>query len=154
MGTEILNLRSQVSNLGPQAPYRTGTGQAAAKAALGSGPARSAKAAQGDPGAANPLDKRLRKACQDFEAIFLRYLLQKMRDSVPKGGLFGTSQGEEIFRSMLDGSLADEMAKSGSLGLGGTLYNQLARVVLEEPGSPGGGEAGLSPRDPEGPSGS
>jgi flagellar protein FlgJ len=94
---------------------------------------------------ANPAAQRLKKACQDFEAIFLRQLLQKMRDTVPKDGLLGNSQAEDIFRSMLDGAVADEAAKSGSLGLGATLYNQLSKVALKEPN---GAPPPLKPADP------
>jgi len=84
------------------------------------------------------LEQSLRRACQDFEAVFLRHLMTKMRESLPKGGLLGNSQGEKVFRSMLDAALADEMAESGSFGLGRMLYAQLSRVVLKEPSaSPG-----------------
>jgi flagellar protein FlgJ len=117
MGSEISSVKPQIGAAAPQS---------AARAAL---------------------EKRLRKACQDFEAVFMRQLLEKMRDTVPKGGLLGNSQGEQIFRSMLDGAMADEMAKSGAVGLGATLYQQLSRIVLKElnpavpPLKPGAGEA-------------
>lgn len=77
------------------------------------------------------LERRLRRACRDLEAVFLRHLLEKMRQTLPKGGLLGQSRGEELFRSMLDDALADEMAKSGSLGLGQVLYDQLSRSILK-----------------------
>ena len=102
-------------------------------------------AAPAQPAKADPAAGRLKKACQDFEAVFLRQLLQKMRDTVPKGGLLGDSQAEGIWRSMLDGALADEMAKSGNLGLGAMLYNQLAKVALKEPN---GASPPLKPADP------
>jgi flagellar protein FlgJ len=79
------------------------------------------------------LEQRLRRACQDFEAVFLRHLMEKMRESLPQGGLLGNSRGEKMFRSMLDAALADEMAQSGDFGLGRVLYAQLSEVVLKEP---------------------
>ena len=77
---------------------------------------------------------QLRRACQDLEAVFLRHLLEKMRETLPKGGLLGQTRDEQLFRSLLDSALADEMAESGSLGLGRMLYDQLSRAVLEHNG--------------------
>ena len=78
--------------------------------------------------AASPLHSKLRRACQEMEAAFLRELLETMRESVPtEDGLFGQSQGEEIFTQMLDDKLASEAAGRMTRGLlGEALYRQLA----------------------------
>lgn len=70
--------------------------------------------------------QRLKEAAGDFESLFVQQLMRTMRKSVPENGLFGTSNGEKIFREMLD----DEYAKLASkapegLGLKGSLYRQL-----------------------------
>ncbi|GAW29449.1 rod-binding protein [Carboxydocella sp. ULO1] len=70
-------------------------------------------------------DKKLKEACQQMEALFLHQLLQRMRATVPKGGLFPEDNGEEIFRDMLDGELAVQMSKAGGIGLAEMLYQQL-----------------------------
>ncbi len=81
--------------------------------------------------ALTPDQAKLKKACQDFEAIFLRFILRKMRDTVPKDGLLGNSDAQDTYRQMLDSALADEMSKSGSFGLGELLYKQMSERYRE-----------------------
>lgn len=76
--------------------------------------------------AKNPKEQaKLRKACEDFESIFLNYLLTKMRESVPKNDLMGSDHGEDIYRGLMDEELTKQMAASGGVGLGSSLYKQL-----------------------------
>jgi flagellar protein FlgJ len=70
-------------------------------------------------------DAKLKKACQDFESIFLNQMLSKMREAVPKSDLMGHSQAEETFQGMLDDELAKQMSANGGIGLGATLYRQI-----------------------------
>jgi flagellar protein FlgJ len=69
---------------------------------------------------------KLKKACQDFEALLLNQMLEVMRKSVPKNGLFSGGHAEEVFQSMQDEELAKHLAKSGGLGFADRLYAQLA----------------------------
>ena len=69
--------------------------------------------------------RKLKKACQDFEAIFVTQMLKEMR---PKDGdpVFGTSHQKEIYQQMLDEERAKDLTQKGSpLGIGEHLYNQL-----------------------------
>ena len=52
-------------------------------------------------------------------------MYRQMRQTVPENSLFGESQGEKIFRDMLDTQLADNMADAGGLGLAKVIYQQL-----------------------------
>ena len=52
---------------------------------------------------------KLRKACADFESLFLNYMLKSMRSSVPEGGITGGSEEGRMFQSMFDEKLADQM---------------------------------------------
>jgi len=74
-------------------------------------------------------EDRLKEACQQFEAVFLNMMLQSMRATVPKSDLFGADQGKEIFESMLDQKLSENMAKAGETGLADMLYRQLSTQV-------------------------
>ena len=47
-------------------------------------------------------NKKLKEACQDFEAILLNNMVTEMRKTIPEGGLFEKSYGEKIYQSMLD----------------------------------------------------
>jgi len=57
---------------------------------------------------------RLAKAVKDFEAIFLGYMLNSMRSTVPKDGLSGDSFGGGMMESMFDMDLAKRIASSKS----------------------------------------
>ena len=61
-------------------------------------------------------DATIKKAAQQFEAMFLQMMLKSMRDAVPKGGLFD-SQETQTFEQMLDQQFALAMADRGSTGL-------------------------------------
>jgi len=70
-------------------------------------------------------DKKMREACQGMEAIFLNLMLSRMRDTVPKSGLTGSSSQESIMRSMLDTEMTKNLAQSGGIGLADMIYRQL-----------------------------
>lgn len=68
--------------------------------------------------------QRLRKACNDFEAVFISKLWEQMRATVPKDGLLH-SQQEDMYQSMFDRDFAEKMASDGGIGLGDMMYAQL-----------------------------
>ena len=72
-------------------------------------------------------EKKLRKACSDFEAIILQKMLTLMRDSVPKSGLFETSFAQDTYQSLHDQELAQQLAKGKGMGLGEKLYRDLTK---------------------------
>ena len=70
-------------------------------------------------------DAGLRKASNEFEAIFIQQMLKTMRKSSLESDFVKKSEGEKLFRSMLDEQYAIISAKSGRLGLGEMIYEQL-----------------------------
>lgn len=72
-------------------------------------------------------DPRLKKAVQDFEALFLTQLLQEMRKTVPEGGLFERSGPDRMYESMMDEQLGFQLAQGRGVGLSQALYRQLLR---------------------------
>lgn len=76
---------------------------------------------------------KLYKVSQDFEAIFIKQMLNVMRKSVSKTGLMDGGMAEEIFEDMLYDEYAQKMAKSGSFGIADMIYRQLSPN-----GTPGG----------------
>ncbi len=70
-------------------------------------------------------DTKLREASDDFEAIFIEQMLKTMRKTSLESDFIKKSEGEKIFRSMLDEHYAILSAKSGRLGLGEMIYQQL-----------------------------
>ena len=71
-------------------------------------------------------EKKLIKECKDFEAILLQQMLTAMRKSIPKDGLYSSSNAQETYQSMYDESLAKEMASGRGIGLADSIYHQLA----------------------------
>ncbi len=76
----------------------------------------------------NAEDKRLKKACADFEAILLNYMFQSMRKTLPGNDVFGSSLGMDMYESMYLQHLSTDIARGkNSLGIGDALYRQLAK---------------------------
>ena len=81
---------------------------------------------RGIPDASGKTDgARLREASNEFEAIFIQQMLKTMRKTSLESDFIKKSEGEKIFRSMLDEQYAILSAKSGSLGLGEMIFQQL-----------------------------
>ncbi|OGR08395.1 MAG: hypothetical protein A2511_02435 [Deltaproteobacteria bacterium RIFOXYD12_FULL_50_9] len=70
-------------------------------------------------------EKKLRKACADFESIILQKMLTTMRESVPKSGLLETGFAQATYQSMHDQELAKQLANGKGMGLGNKLYHDL-----------------------------
>jgi len=77
----------------------------------------------------SPDDAKLRKACADFEALFLHKLMQTMRKTIPKSGLLDGGLPEEIYTDMLDEKISETAASAGKgTGLGERLYQEMKRA--------------------------
>ncbi len=71
-------------------------------------------------------ETQLKEACAGFEAIFLHTMLKNMRQSLPGDAVFNESNTSNIYQSMYDQYLADNLSKgSSSLGVKEFLYEQL-----------------------------
>lgn len=75
-------------------------------------------------------ETKLKKACQDFEAVFIGQLWKQMRASVPKEGMFHSKE-EEQYLSMFDQELSLKMARSGGIGLSDMLYTSLSQRLVD-----------------------
>ncbi|MBR5163170.1 MAG: rod-binding protein, partial [Schwartzia sp.] len=76
--------------------------------------------------------KQLREACEGFEAMFLDIMFKEMRNTVPENTLFGKSQGEKIWHSMLDTEMMQNVAKSGGVGIADMMYDNLIDQVAAQ----------------------
>ena len=86
---------------------------------------------------AGKVNEKLLSAAQDFEAIFIKQMLDSMRQTVPQTGMLDGGIGQQIYQDMLYQQYADKMAKTANLGLARLLYNQLSGQPLDRP-IPGG----------------
>jgi flagellar protein FlgJ len=74
-------------------------------------------------------EAKLRKACQDFEAVFIGQIWKQMRSSVPKDGMLHSKE-EESYLSMFDQELSVKMAAGGGIGLSEMLYANLSERLV------------------------
>ena len=71
-------------------------------------------------------EQKLRKACADFESLFVYQLFQTMRKTVPAGNPAMQSFCKDTYIMMFDQKVAEEMSKKGEgMGLQTILFNQL-----------------------------
>lgn len=73
--------------------------------------------------------EKLRKACKDFESIFISYMLKTMHKTTEDSGLFGKGLGGDIYQEIFDEKLADTMAESNQLKIGEILFNRYSAIV-------------------------
>lgn len=72
----------------------------------------------------------LKKACEQFEAIFAKQLLGEMRKGMQDQ--LSKTPGGEIYKDMMDQAIADSMAHQGSLGIGKILFNQFSKALAPQ----------------------
>ena len=69
----------------------------------------------------------LYKACQDFEALFIKQMLDVMRKTVHKeDDILGGGLSQDVFEGMLYDEYAKKMAQTAGFGLAETLYSQVS----------------------------
>lgn len=68
----------------------------------------------------------LRKAAQQFEALFTQQMLKSMRQTTPGDSLTGSEEGQ-LYRDMLDQQLAQNLAQGRGFGLADMLVRHLSR---------------------------
>lgn len=76
---------------------------------------------------ARPDDDETTTAARGLEAHFLKQLMSEVQNSADGGMLDGGFAGS-TFREMLNGALADNMAKAGGIGLTAMLTKEMARA--------------------------
>lgn len=74
--------------------------------------------------------EQLRKACRDFEAVFIGKLWEQMEKSVPQEGYLHSKQ-EAMYKSMFNHEFSQSMAEAGGIGLADMLYDQLAQKLKQ-----------------------
>lgn len=73
----------------------------------------------------NKSDTKLMDACEQFESLFIKQMLNTMRKSVSKSGMINGGMTEDIFEDRLYDNYSEQMSKSGDFGLAKTMFNQM-----------------------------
>ncbi|MCF6248776.1 MAG: rod-binding protein [Desulfobacula sp.] len=79
-----------------------------------------------NPEAKTLKEEQLKEVCAGFEAIFLKTMLKSMRSSLAGNAIFPESNGMNIYKSMQDQYLSENLSKGkSSIGVREFLYQQL-----------------------------
>lgn len=92
-------------------------------------PVRNSRAVKSDS-----KDQELEKACHQFESLFIKYMLQTMRETIPENQLFGGGRAEKIYTGMLDDEVAKSISQQRGIGLAAVMYAQMASAGEKESG--------------------
>jgi flagellar protein FlgJ len=85
-----------------------------------------------NPGPKKVDEEKLKRACMDFESLFVYQMLKSMQQTVPKSGLLGEGPEKGIFESLFGQEWSKALAHQGGLGLGKMLYKQMLRSEEEK----------------------
>ena len=90
---------------------------------------------------------KLHQTAQQMESLFVNLLFQEMRKTAPQGGgLTGKpSAAEQTFGEMLDEKRAEELSKTGSLGLAQVIEQQLRSAVIGDVPAAAAAQEGQKP---------
>ena len=75
---------------------------------------------------------QIKKVSQEFESIFLGYMLKQMRKTVPDDPITGNSTAKDIFYDMHDDEVSKDLSKAGGIGLAAMIYKQLASISAQK----------------------
>jgi Rod binding domain-containing protein len=70
----------------------------------------------------------IKKAAQDFEAMFMSSMLESMTAGIKTDKTFGGGQGETMYRSLLNQEYGKAIASTGTLGLAASIEREMLRV--------------------------
>ncbi|UCH09108.1 MAG: hypothetical protein JSU61_07630, partial [Fidelibacterota bacterium] len=82
-------------------------------------------------------DKKLWKACQNFESLFMGYLVKSMERTLPEGSLTGSGLPDLMFNQVMGSTISE----GGGIGLAELLYRDLQ---AKHPQDPSENESGTS----------
>jgi flagellar protein FlgJ len=85
------------------------------------------------PRETDPRQAEMRRAAEEFEAIFLAQMMAPMFEGLDTDGLGGGGMGEEIFRPMLIERYAEALSQAGGVGIADSIVRELMRLQEAQP---------------------
>ena len=77
-------------------------------------------------------ESELRSVCEDFETLFVKMMLDAMRDTLEDNSLIPKNAGEKMFEDELFEEYARKIGRTADLGIADMMYKQMAQGL---PGS-------------------
>ena len=68
----------------------------------------------------------LRQVCEDFESLFVKMMLDSMRNTLTDDTLIPKNSGEKLFEDKLYDEYARKLSETADLGIADMMYDQLA----------------------------
>jgi len=78
-------------------------------------------------GAASKDPAQMRKAAQEFEAMFLSQMFGHVFEGLSTDGPFGGGHGEKMYRSLLVDEYGKTMARAGGIGIADKVMQEMLR---------------------------
>lgn len=78
-------------------------------------------------GAASKDPAQMRKAAQEFEALFLSQMFGHVFEGLKTDGPFGGGHGERMYRSLLVDEYGKSMARAGGIGIADKVMQEMLR---------------------------
>lgn len=72
-----------------------------------------------------PREAKLKRACADFESLFISQMLKSMRKTVPENGLLQKGNTDRIYEALFHEHLAAEISRTRGIGLARVLFEGL-----------------------------
>ena len=69
----------------------------------------------------------MRQACQEFESVFISYMMTSMRKTVQRSEFMNGGFQEDVYLSMMDEEIARAVARGPGIGLADALYRQISQ---------------------------
>ena len=76
--------------------------------------------------------EKLKSSAQEFEALFLGYMLNVMRSTIEESGLTEKGLGQSTYTEMFDQEVARRLSKRGALGISDLLIRNLTPQILNQ----------------------
>ena len=73
-------------------------------------------------------EKAIRKAAEEFEAVFVSRMLAPMFETLETDTMFGGGPGEDIYRSMMVEEYGKVIARSGGIGIADAVARELLSI--------------------------
>jgi Rod binding domain-containing protein len=73
-------------------------------------------------------DEQVRRAAEEFEAVFISQMLAPMFEGLESDQLFGGGPGEDIYRSILVEEYGKAIARSGGIGISDAVQREILRL--------------------------
>jgi len=74
----------------------------------------------------------LHEVAQQFESVFVTMMMKAMRDTLPKDGMFASSQ-MDTYQEMMDQQMALDLSRQDGLGLAAVIERQLSAASRYQP---------------------